>query len=224
MKKSLSMTLVLAALTTTCFAGPLTDYTQGKASIDLSIRPNLSITGTDSGGDAKWNSKSNTDFGLTYGLGNNFAIQYNYSTADTKDYTGTISGFPITGHGSLNSQEFNVLYKLDNNLSAFIGATRTTNDIDTSLGSIAGKSSNGYQVGFIDTTKIADKTNLYGIVAAGNKLASYTIGVSQALGGNTEFNLFYKTVKYKGLEYDGIGGYEYDYKVKGLGCGLTYKF
>jgi hypothetical protein len=226
MRKILVLTFIFCILAGTSFASPMTDYSNGKVAIDISINPSVDITGTDSGGDADWDAKSgNYNIGATFGLGNNIALQINHSQVDTKDYslynlTG-ISG--SVGHGELTATEINVLYKTSENVSLFAGVLDVKNDIASNLGFTAkGKSDNGIQLGVIGTTKFNEQTTGYGIVSIGNA-TRFEVGIGQQITDSLDLNLCYRNAQYKDLEYNDLPGYKYDYKVKGIGFGITYK-
>ncbi len=236
MKKILYITAILIfALSTVSFASPATDYSQGKVAIDISIRPNMDL---DFGGNKLDGKSSNPNLGVTIGLGNKMAFQYRNDAADSKSYTfgGSVYGIAINGeiHGDFKAQEYNLLYKIDKNLTALVGLTNAKGSLKASgtiggqPGSIdfSGKDSNGYQVGLIGTTKLAEKANAYGIISAGNKITNYEVGVSYEFTKNAEFNLFYRDTTYKGIKvtYGGVDSPDFDYKAKGMGYGITYKF
>lgn len=235
MKKILITSAVLLAFSSVGFASPLADYSQGKVALDVTVKPSNDLEGANLSLDGK---KNTFNYGLTVGLGNNFAFQYKNNRGDSKDYpiNTVVSGYAINGSISseLKAQEFNMLYKVDKNLSAFIGytdakasiqASGTVNGIP-SAGEISGKSVKGYQVGLIATTALDDKTTAYGVLGLGNKINSYEIGLGYALSKDVDLNLFYNDTKYKGLtlESNGVESGEFDYKVKGFGYGVTFKF
>lgn len=220
MKKLLSVSLCalfLIAFTSIGFASPLMDYSQGKGALDISIKPNTDITLESGDGSTDVDGKhGNLDAGLTYGLGKGWAVQYRYGTADTKSYSGKSI--------DVRAQEFNVLRKVDKNVSAFVGATWVKPDFNGFSG-IHGNSTTGYQVGLIGVAPLDKKTSLYGIVGVGNKINSYEAGLSYAFGKELELNVGYKYAKYKDLDAgssDKSGNF--DYTAKGFQYGLTYKF
>jgi predicted porin len=170
---------------------------------------------TSSGGTTlDFDSKSNFDGSITVGLGNNFALQYrNFEpkSADTR-----FSGIITTGKIATN--EFNVLYKLDKNVAAFAGYASAKGTMEIfGYGSTSSDTKNLWQVGLVGSTAIADKTTLWGSVAAGSNLTNWEVGVSYAFTPNLELNVNYREVKVDDLQ--GV-----DVKAKGLGLGVTFKF
>lgn len=225
MKKTLLASAFILAFSTVAFAAPLTDYSQGKVTADVSVRPSTDL--------GNYKDSNNLEYGVTAGLGNNFAIQYKNSDTDSKklpfssNYQGTI----VTGtmKGELKAQELNLLYQLNDNVSAFVGLTQAKMGLShhatgggiTVAGNIAGKSANGMQIGFVTTEKLADRLNGYTMLALGNKVYQYELGVSYEVSKDVDFNVFYKSTKYKNLTLQSA---EFDANVKGIGYGLTAKF
>ncbi|MDR7866443.1 MAG: hypothetical protein RIN56_06445 [Sporomusaceae bacterium] len=211
MKKLAIILAVLLCTFTTAgvtMASPLTDYSAGKVALDVNWTPSLDL---EANGETLDGKSGNFDYGLTAGLGGKWAIQYRYFNPVSKDY----SGF----HGGVRSQEVNVLYKLDKNLSAFAGwhqARLTTNAPGYSL---PGKST--WQVGLIGTTALGKKTTLYGIVGAGGSLLNAEAGFAYALAKDLDVNLFYR---YKRIDDLKVNDIDLDTTTKGFGLGLTYRF
>ncbi|MBP2642159.1 MAG: hypothetical protein H6Q67_46 [Firmicutes bacterium] len=241
MKKSIFITTValVFAVASVGSASPLSDFSTGKASIDLNVRSGgdieVSAEGDSVTGDAK---DCNFEGTITYGLGNNFAIQYRNTTGDSKKYNGTVyyDSYVLDGNinGTSKAQEFNVLYTLNKNFIAYVGWTQakagfdasgTVNGAPASI-SMSGNNTNGYQVGLTGVTNFGAGFNGYATVAAGNHITNYEIGVGYEIAKNCELNIGYKDTKYKDLSIS-YGGYSYsgyDYEFKGMTYGATYKF
>lgn len=235
MKKLVLTVSFLFLFSAVAWAAPLTDFSQGKASIDLNWRPNSDleheyISGTADG------ASSNFDLGLTIGLGNRFAFQWQNQTSKTKT-TGLLgtSGSTVvlnaTGTAKVTANQFNILYSLDKNCAVFAGYTQAKNELDGSgsfLGSAfsgtqGGKTVNGWQAGFTGSFPLGNNFVGYGTIGFGNKIENIEVGFAYQFSKNAELNLFYKSTKYKDLQYDGAD-WKYDMKVKGPGVGLTFKF
>lgn len=216
MKKLLSGVAALLMMSSVGFASPLTDYSSGKVAVDLSVRSSndLTVNGFDLDG-----KTSNVDYGATIGLGNGFAFQYKRDNADSKNYT----NLGVTAHTELQSNQYNLLYQLNPNVSAFAGLTNTKAQIKSTVQDIDGKNDVGYQVGFIGSVPIADKTTAYGSLGYGNKIEDYEVGLGYEVAKNTELNVGYKDTKFKKLTLQD-SDYEFDYRANGLTYGLTYKF
>jgi hypothetical protein len=239
MKKKILLTLAAAmAVTSVSFASPLSNYEKGSLAIDLntSISPKVEIDVGDLS--ASDDAKNRLGAGITYGIGNKLALQYKFSDNKTKDYFYEETGPGYYENGRENAQiaahELNVLYQINPNVSAFVGLTRTNAKVNWSynygpnsgniIDSESGKekqSQNGYQVGFIAQTKLAENVTGWASASAGNKVTSYEIGVGYDVAKNTELNLFYRNNKYKDFDVDGTN---FDVTTKGLGAGVTVKF
>lgn len=220
-RKVLVLLCGVMLLTTVGLASPLTDYSQGKVALDIMSLPKLDLEVSDNEGHkADLDGKnSNINAGLTVGLGNKWALQYRYETGDAEDM---VSG-PFTNKPELTDHQLNVLYKLDKNFSAFVGATRAKLENTGDFG-IKSKNNTGYHGGLIGVAPLSDKVNFYGIVSAGNKLEAAEAGFSYALNKNMDINVAYLYRKHKDFEVDDQLDYKADYETKGLGCGLTYRF
>jgi predicted porin len=205
-------------LAATGFASPLNDYSQGKVAVDIDAT-NVKLSTSDNTGSSDWDKKTNIGLGITGGLGKNFAVQYKYQKADSDPTT----SFNVKAESTI--QEFNVLYKLDNNFNAFIGAHRLSGEVGVpGYGSVDVKSTTKYQVGITGIAKLAEKTNGWATIAAGNDNQSYEVGVGYELSKDADLNVFYRYTKFTGLELQGVSNYNFDAKSDGLGFGVTFKF
>lgn len=211
MKKRI--TVILATLlcslllTGVAFAGPLTDYAKGKTAVDISLMPKLDGEAASGPGTLTLDGKnSNIDWSVTTGLGGKFALQYRQFNPESKTYP--------WGYGGLDTQELNVLYRLDKGLSAFAGLHRAK--ISSPFN---GSTQNALQLGLLGTTPLGPKFQLYGVVGFGKNLFNGEAGIAYQLAKNTDLNLFYRYKKVDGLE-----PYDVDATLKGPGVGLTYRF
>jgi hypothetical protein len=224
-KKVLSTLAALSLVTSVGFASPLNDFSQGKVAVDISARPSNDFKISDSTGSETYDGKTSWEYGLTVGLGNNLAFQYKNYNPKSKDYN--VSGF--IGNGKLDTQEFNILYKLDKNFTVFTGMNQAKSKYSVSgLGEYTGDTKTNWQVGVTGQTAFGDKTTGYATIAAGQDSSTYKIGVSYAIDKNLDFDLFYGQNKYNKVKYNStiasVYGSNADYTVKGIGYGVTYKF
>lgn len=222
-KKLMALSLgIMTAMSSMAFAAPATDFSAGKVSVDVSARPNgdIKVDGN------KYDAKTNWEYGLTVGLGNNFAFEYKNFNPKSKDY----SDLGPSINGKLDTQEFNVLYKLDKNFTAFTGVNTVKSIYDVSgFGKFEGSSKTNWQLGLTGQTPLGDKFTGYATVAVGADSNYWKIGTSYAIDKNLDFNLFYAQNKYNDVKYTDafasiLGTDKSDYTVKGIGYGLTYKF
>jgi len=223
MRKTVSLAIAAATMLAANigFAAPLSDYSAGKTAIDLTFR-NTDVADKGPGYDISFDKKNNMDWGITTGLGNKFAVQYNGYNAKTKDTY--VEQFGISGKGELKNQELNVLYKIDDNVSAYMGVVQSKWTIsDDSSGSSSTDNKNKIQFGLIGSTKIADKTTVYASFAAGSDLTNWKVGLSQEIAPNIDLNVDYRSLKVKNLTGNDFTD-KVDIAAKGLGLGVTYKF
>ncbi|MDR1702051.1 MAG: porin family protein [Sporomusaceae bacterium] len=224
MKKKIALlTACLFLMSSAAFAAPLTDYESGKASIDLMVR---SSKNTLSFADFDFDSKYNWEPSVTVGIADKWALQYRNLNAKSgaTDSSGYVIGIPYYGKATakLQASEFNVLYSLTPQVSAFIGYVSAKGNIyaENYIGPNIDASSsrtNTWQVGVLGNAPLAEKVSAYGVFGAGSKWLNYEIGLSYAFTENVEFNVDYRYVKAKDLD-------EVDFRTKGFGFGVTYKF
>ncbi len=239
MKKILLMTIIMVISTSVVFASPLMDYSKGKVSLDITVRPDLDMEGTLSHeavgtiGSATFDGKkANMDLGLTVGLGNQFAIQYKQFNPATKNYwiAQDLVGdsFPIdaTISGKVNSDEFNLLYKIDKNFAVFTGLNRATFSLKPLGLNFESKENSSWQIGLLGVTSIADKTKFYGMVSGGSDVVNWEVGLSYEFVKDAEFNISYRRAKFKNLDLPVYlcGQPSVDVEAKGIGYGFTFKF
>lgn len=205
-------------------ASPLMDYSLGKTTLDIISYPNIqmkdqyySISDSKSFTDHADGKNDNFEWGLTTGLGGNLAIQYRQFNPE---------GASPTQIFGIKSQEINVLYKIDQNISVFSGYHRSRFTYSRVMYSFSAKNKNVLQVGIIGNKQIAPKTQLYGTVGVGKDLSNFESGLSYEVAKDLELNLIYRHKKVKDLEstIDGVFSYKDTVTTKGFGLGITYKF
>lgn len=262
MKKASLITVILLLIGSVATAAPLSDYSAGKGSVDLTwnVHQKLENNFSDLGAFLPDSAKNKFAGGLTIGLGHNLAFQYknrqgesnllagNTGPLGTRDwsFTGfspgivTVSNISVSVFSKVQADEFNLLYKLNPNLSVFAGTVRVKGtvawdgSIDYRTGGgftftqpVAGSDSNsvnGYQVGFVAATQLTDKLTGWATVGLGNKIESWEFGMGYPLAENLDLNLSYSKVKYKDLNA-GLLGFDLDsLTASGIGMGVTYKF
>lgn len=198
------------------FASPLTDFAKGKTSIDITWRPSATVAGKYSGGFSgtdRGEVDSNWDWRITTGMGNRWAVQYNQYNAIAQ---------PKDQGVGVRTKEFNILYQLNQNLAAFMGCHWAEY---SSAHVVVTPTKNTMQLGLIGNTKIADKTNLYGVIGFGKNVTNFESGISYEFAKNTELNVSYRYKRVQELHDTFIDGdYTDDIAAKGWGYGITYKF
>lgn len=206
-KKILTGALAAMMISSTALAAPLSDYTEGSAAVDVKYSLSQDIKGESNGLAGKHDLDDHLSGGLTYGLGNNLAVQYNY-TDNKLDF----------GGDRIIAQELNLLYKLNPNLSAYAGLNRNRYSVNRGYDS----SETGVQIGVIGQTKLSDDLTAWAMLGAGNKRTAYEIGLGYGITDNLDLNIYYDYNKYK--DNENALGRDFDAKAKGFGMGVTFKF
>lgn len=226
MKKQVLATLAAAAMMTASVASasPLTDYSQGKVSVDLTYRNAKQTVEDNVYGKATFNQKYNPEVGVTVGLGGNFALQYNGSYYESKDTS--IPSWGTTYKNKFQSNEYNLLYKLDKHVSGYVGINRIQAK-EIEIGSTwhaDSKAESRFQAGLIGTTTLAKDLVGYANLGVASDLVKWGIGVGYQFAPGLEFNVDYMETKINKFDFSSSHLPNNDGTAKGLGFGVTYKF
>ena len=240
MKKILLSLIALMVFSSIAMASPLMDYSQGKGSFDISVRPNMDVDLDFNGqvflpnGERLDGKSSNLDYNLTLGLGKDLAVQFRLFEPATKSHR--VTSFPNPANNLYDSdkssyKEFNILHKISNNVSAFVGyiegqSTRTrvwTNSAPFSVR--PSETIKQAQIGLLGSAKLSKELALYGSYAVASGIINAEAGLSHKLSPNTELSVSYRYISFSSLNFpDSING---DTKVnlttKGIGYGITCK-
>lgn len=194
--------LTAAAIMTACFsnsafAAPLKNYDAGKFAIDAGITFPSSLEG----GNYKMSKSDSAYYGATVGIGKRMAVNYNYDQFKGSD-------------GDLTAQQFNLMYQVLPNVSAYAGWLGAEADTD-----FGGKKKNSGHVGLQAHFDIPLLFTVWGNVSAGTKSTAYEIGITKPLFNNIELNLSYYDGKYEDLLDN-----DAEMKAKGVQMGVTVKF
>ena len=190
--------IMTACFSTIAFAAPLKNYDAGKFAIDAGITFPSSLEG----GNYKMSKSDSSYYGATVGIGKRMAVNYNYDQFKGSD-------------GDLTAQQFNLMYQVLPNVSAYAGWLGAEADTDK----YGGKKKNSGHIGLQAHFDIPLLFTVWGNVSAGTKSTAYEIGITKPLFNNIELNLSYYNGKYKELLNDGE-----DMKAKGVQMGVTVKF
>lgn len=191
-------------LSSTCNAGPLTNYSLGNASLDVAVgQSNLSSSSNDD----KNQIASSCQLTVAAGLG--FGGQYQISSVHINDN--------YHGNNRLITHQIRLIDNLisiaDASISVFAGASQTelTGDLNKT----------GAIVGVIGTMPLSAKASAYTVLTAGNHLSSQELGLSYKLNTTTEVNLAYTNAKYNDLVFSNNTRDSINQETFSLG--LTYK-
>ena len=197
---------VLSALVATMVVGSVTamaapaEIQEGQWNITMgsSISPSTDTGGYDADGDSGFYGN------VTYGLTDDWAIQYDYSHYGYND-----GGIDAKGDAS----EVNVLYKLSPHLNAYAGYVYYGEDYGGD-----GYDTNGYQVGLQGWYQIADKVKVFGKAGIGNNSQVYEIGAGYALADTWDLDVSYRYADYEDVR----GSADITYDVIRLGITTKY--
>ena len=190
--------IMTACFSTSAFAAPLKNYDTGKFAIDAGITFPSSLKG----GNYKMSKSDSSYYGATVGIGKRMALNYQWDKYKGSD-------------GDLTAQQFNLMYQVLPNVSAYAGWLGADADIDRGNGKKKNSAHAGLQAHF----DIPLLFTVYGNVGVGPKSSAYEIGISKPLFNNIELNLSYYDGKFK----DVIDGDE-EMRAKGVQMGVTVKF
>lgn len=205
MKKNM---VALVTVLTVCVSGaalaaPQTTFQEGQVQLDagaMNTKANIGHMKTDS----TWNFQG----GVTYGLSDKTAIQYQYSGLSTDYHDSDVT--------KGNQQEVNLLYSLNDNIAAYAGYNRIDND----FGYFGSATNHVAQVGLVGKTAVADKVDLYGKVGVGSKdTTTWEAGLSYKATDDLDINAGYRYMDTQG-RYANSPSVTY----KGFVTGVSYRF
>ena len=190
--------IMTACLSTSAFAAPLKNYDAGKFAIDAGITLPSSLEG----GNYKMSKSNSAYYGATVGIGKRMAVNYQHDQYKGSD-------------GDLKTQQFNLMYQLLPNVSAYAGWLGADADVDT----MNGKKKNSAHAGLQAHFDIPLLFTVWGNIGAGTKSNYYEIGITKPLFNNIELNMSYYDGKFKDILAD-----DEAMRAKGVQMGVTVKF
>ena len=183
--------IMTACFSTSAFAAPLKNYDAG-----------ITFPSSLKGGNYKMSKSDSSYYGATVGIGKRMALNYQWDKYKGSD-------------GDLTAQQFNLMYQLLPNVSAYAGWLGA--DADTEK--YGGKKKNSAHAGLQAHFDIPLLFTVWGNVGVGTKSSAYEIGITKPLFNNIELNLSYYDGKFKDvLENDA------EMRAKGVQMGVTVKF
>ena len=201
MKKTIAMMIALAAISTAAYASPQTTFRPGETEINVGMWD--ASTRSDqykSGGE--WNFLG----GVTYGITDRWAAQYQYTGLHT-DHT----------NGNMN--EINALYSLHPQVAAFGGWNRIAmKDFPGTVLSDGKTTNNIMQVGVIARQPVNEVVDVYAKGALGTEETSmWEAGINMALDQNLDLNAGYHYMNTRGSKDRNVS-------FKGFMAGVSYRF
>lgn len=237
MKKLVLAVLFVFALSSVAIASPLTDFSLGKAALDLNYRSspdydaNVGINGIGKTDKIALDGDNNLEWGFTYGIGNNWALQYRQAAPKgtlglidvsmedemaARSYYNPITSLNASLEAKTKVDEYNVLYKMNKNFAFFTGIVKAAPSAKLSIGvgtyensysgdiAIAGHDKNIWQFGLQAVAPFADKFTGYGIAAFGSDYRNWEVGVGYQLSKNLEFNVNYRDMRIDNMSMVGL--------------------
>lgn len=201
MKKTIAMLACAAALTMTAYASPQTDFTRGEWEVNAGMaHPEAKADGYSSA--TRWNF----DGGVTYGLGDGYAVQFQQKGLKTKHTGGT-------------GRELNLLYSVRPEIAVYGGYNRISmRDLPVGLFGKEDKDNNVLQIGVIAKRPVAENLDVYAKGALGTKNTTvWEAGVDYALDRNLDVNAGYRYMNTKGNSEKNIS-------YQGWLAGISYRF
>lgn len=202
MKKKIALGLLATMVTATGVAmaspQPL-EQGQWQVKAGAAISPSVEVGSADVDG--------NTSFygGITYGINDDWGIQYDYSHYDMDARFGNAKG---------DAHEFNVLYKLNDNINAFAGY----NYFGYGADGYKGDHTDGFLVGLQGHYDLTDRLATFAKVGIGNNSQVYEVGFGYEVADNWDLDLSYHWAKYEDLSATS------DMTFKGVRAGISTSF
>ena len=220
-KRPLLLAVVAATVTSAAFATPQTQWQEGQWQVDLGAWNTEASADANKlvgeGGDFTTDNKWNFTGGVTYGLNDRWAVQYNYYglKTDAKDGIGTDG----------NAQEVNALYSINKNFAAYAGYNRIKNKV-TADGDNLSQTNNVAQIGIIGKAPITDKLDVYGKAAIGTQNTTiWEAGLGYGITPDLDVNVGYRYVNTKLTDKCDFGALDdANISYKGIIAGLSYRF
>ncbi len=201
MKKTIALMLAMAALTTAAYASPQTNFKEGETEIHVGMW-DASTRAKNYKSDGEWNFLG----GVTYGINDKWAAQYQYTGLHT-DHT----------NGNMN--ELNALYSIHPQVAAFSGWNHISlKDFPGSVFHDGKVTNNIWQVGVIARQPINEVVDVYAKGALGTEETSmWEAGVNMALDQNLDLNAGYHYLNTRGNKDRNVS-------FKGFMAGVSYRF
>lgn len=225
-KRALLLAAVAACVTSAAFATPQTQWQEGQWQVDLGAwnveasADSDKLLGDWGNGNVTTDDKWNFQGGLTYGLTDRWALQYNYYGLKS-DGNHETDEFGTDG----NSQEVNAIYSLNKNFAVYGGWNRIDNKLKFE-GETVSQKNNVAQIGLIAKAPLTDKLDVYGKAAIGTKNTTiWEAGLGYSITPDLDVSAGYRYVNTKLADkgdYDAVNDANISYK--GFIAGLSYRF
>ncbi len=207
---ALGMITALALSTSVALASPV-EMNEGQFNVNMGamISPNGDVETNGTTGDLD----GDTSFygGITYGITDKWGVQVDYSHYGMSQFITDVD---------VDASEFNVIYKLNDNVNVFAGYVYAGTKLSM-RGASMGLHTDGFQAGLTGWYPLGDKFKTFGKVGLGNNSRVYEIGFSYAVADNWDVDLSYRDAEYK--DFKTPVGY-CDFSFDGVRLGLSTSF
>ena len=176
MKKIVPLVALLAAVSIGVSASPQTTFEKGQWEVNAGMwDAKARSSGFKSGGEWDFNG------GVTYGLSDRTAVQFQYYNLDT-DNTGG------------ESMEFNYIYSLRPDVAAYAGYNRVSmTGLPSTLFGKTKRENSIFQIGLIGRKHLNEDLDLYGKVALGTDSTTiWEAGLNYEIDDNLDVNAGYR--------------------------------
>ena len=209
-KKVLLGMAISMSLSTVAFASPLQNYDAGKVEVNVGTTIAPAMSTSNNSGSVNTDVKNKIEGGATVGLGNNLAVQFKYVDSQQK---------PSGTEFNMRTQEYNLRYKLNENVSLYAGHMHARFGIKNNAVDAATTRSL-FQGGVQYEAAISKNLTGWAGMGFGRDLQHYEAGLGYALAENVDLDLSYQYTQVK--HFGGDNGV--DCTAKGLYAGLSFKF
>ena len=206
-KKVLLGLAIGMSLSTVAFASPLQNYEAGKVEINVGTTLAPAMATTSNGGTSKSDVKNKIEGGATVGLGHNLALQYKYVDSQQKP----------NDEYNMRTQEYNLRYKLDKNVSVYAGQMHARFGAKSSSAEVSA-TRNIFQAGVQYEAALGRNLTGWAGMGFGSDMQHYEAGLGYALTQDLDLDLSYQYTQVKKFA-DTV-----DCTAKGLYAGLSFKF
>jgi len=234
--------LLLVTSALQCYAAD--GYKQGAVEVEAGASIGSKVVGTS---DKILTKKVQADgdkgykYGISYGINDKFILQYKGGTfiterAQVPQKVGAIT-FILSGVARAEADEFNLLYKVNDNVSAVVGYLDSSiayNDVNFTLpgkiASVPTEDVKSFQAGLVYHKPINDKYTFYTSAIFGKDIHTINTGVTYKITEDTSFSIGYAERVYHNVNLkialDGVvadNKYPVKYKMSGISCMFTHK-
>lgn len=216
---------ILMAGTTAVYASPVTDFAKGHISAEFGSTLNSTFNGS---GEVtgKADGKSGFKYGVTAGLGDNWALQFKGGKFKSEVFSAysTSLNHTVSTYGKSTHQEINLIHRIGPNVSAVAGWVQNKFSYGNT---VAPATIASLHAGFMADQKLNEKATLFAAVLSGKDVLFWEAGVSYKIAKDAHFNVSYGERQFEDVDLDAPAyalHKKEDYKLKGITCLFSVDF